>query len=93
MNAQPNTLDAGFLNGIPLRGQTPAVIPHDTDGAEPALIQNIRQQHQARLDTPPEIDPGDIERTAYEIYEENGCQDGCALEHWLEAERRLQANA
>lgn len=33
----------------------------------------------------------DIERRAYEIYEERGCEDGHADEHWFEAERELNS--
>jgi Protein of unknown function (DUF2934) len=31
----------------------------------------------------------EIERKAYEIYEERGCEDGHADEHWLAAEQEL----
>lgn len=33
----------------------------------------------------------EIERKAYEIYEQRGCEDGHADEHWLEAERELNS--
>jgi len=32
-----------------------------------------------------------IRSLAYELYCENGRQDGHEMEHWLEAERRLQS--
>ncbi|HKS67718.1 MAG TPA: DUF2934 domain-containing protein [Candidatus Acidoferrales bacterium] len=31
----------------------------------------------------------EIERRAYEIYEQRGCEDGHADEHWLSAEQEL----
>ena len=31
----------------------------------------------------------EIERKAYEIYEQRGCEDGHAEEHWFAAEREL----
>jgi hypothetical protein len=31
----------------------------------------------------------EIERKAYEIYEQRGCEDGHADEHWLAAEQEL----
>jgi Protein of unknown function (DUF2934) len=31
----------------------------------------------------------EIERKAYEIYEQRGCEDGHADEHWLAAEHEL----
>jgi hypothetical protein len=31
----------------------------------------------------------EIRALAYQLYCENGCQDGRAMEDWLEAERRL----
>ena len=33
----------------------------------------------------------EIERKAYEIYEQRGCEDGHADEDWFEAERELNA--
>ena len=33
----------------------------------------------------------EIERKAYEIYEQRGCEDGHAEEDWFEAERELNA--
>lgn len=35
----------------------------------------------------------EVERRAYEIWEERGCEDGHALEHWLIAERECAATA
>ncbi len=35
----------------------------------------------------------EVERRAYEIWEERGCEDGHALEHWLIAERECAAAA
>ena len=32
----------------------------------------------------------DIARLAYSYYEEEGCRDGFAEEHWLRAERNLR---
>lgn len=34
-----------------------------------------------------------ITQRAYEIYLKRGCPEGCDLEHWLEAERQLSAEA
>jgi hypothetical protein len=41
------------------------------------------------FDTPPT--PDEIAAEAYNIYCERGREDGCDMEHWLEAERRLSA--
>jgi hypothetical protein len=32
----------------------------------------------------------EIARIAYRIWEERGCPDGCAEEHWREAEQQLR---
>ena len=45
----------------------------------------------ALSDTAP-TDPleDDIARLAYQYYEEEGCPEGCALEHWVRAEQNLR---
>lgn len=56
------------------------------------LEQQQQQQHaqQFQDDSFAGPDPRDIERTAYELYAENGYEEGHSLDHWLEAERRLR---
>jgi len=34
----------------------------------------------------PVIDPGEVAKIAYELYEQRGCQPGHELDDWLEAE-------
>ncbi len=34
-----------------------------------------------------------IAARAYEIWQQNGCPEGCEQEHWLQAERELQQRA
>lgn len=39
------------------------------------------------------VEQDEIAALAYQIYEEEGCADGCAESHWQEAERRLRERA
>ncbi len=34
----------------------------------------------------PVIDPGEVAKIAYELYEQSGCQPGHELDDWLKAE-------
>lgn len=38
--------------------------------------------------TPERMD--EIREAAYRIWESEGCPDGCALEHWLQAKREVE---
>lgn len=34
-----------------------------------------------------------VEKRAYEIFEERGCHDGCAIDDWVQAERETLGHA
>ena len=59
------------------------------------LSQNVppgRGPDEASLSSPGSVETPAIDaiaRRAYQLYEEQGRQDGYALEHWLSAEREL----
>jgi len=37
------------------------------------------------------LNPEEVRRRAYEIYIGRGCNDGCDVDDWLEAERQLRS--
>ncbi|MES2707764.1 MAG: DUF2934 domain-containing protein [Verrucomicrobiota bacterium] len=55
--------------------------------------QQQQQQQAPEISDTPGFTPSqqDIELAAYELYSGSGFEEGRSLEHWLEAERRLQS--
>ncbi len=52
----------------------------------------VRKKSCANHPPPPsEVDPHEVARAAYALYEERGRQDGQALDDWLKAEAILQS--
>jgi hypothetical protein len=65
---------------------------------EPVRSQDIRAirasrepiPHTAAAENGAMPTEAEIARIAYRIWEERGCPDGCAEEHWREAEQQLR---
>ena len=58
------------------------------------VLQLGRRKQTRATTASPSIDPGEVARVAYELYEQRGRSDGHDCEDWLKAEalvRRRQA--
>lgn len=54
-----------------------------------------RAAHSSHSDEPATgtigaVEPDDVARRAYELFQERGCEPGCDLDDWLRAERELK---
>lgn len=58
------------------------ILNNETE-ARPACVENISGKSQ-------ELSHHEVAALAQSIYEDEGCPEGCAEAHWLEAERRLR---
>ena len=56
-------------------------------------VQTAPETARAAVPEPVEISTSDIAVLAYLLWEERGCPHGSPEEDWLEAERRLKAEA
>ena len=56
-----------------------------------AMKRKEKKANEAKAEspTPASVELEHIRRRAYELYEQQGRQDGFYLEHWLQAEREL----
>lgn len=46
--------------------------------------------HEPATGTIEVVEPDDVARRAYELFQERGCEPGCDLDDWLRAERELK---
>jgi len=70
---------------------TPVVLSRELTDAQRAIADqpvpsdgHVSTQPESR----PSTDHETITKLAYELYQQEGCIEGRALDHWLEAERR-----
>lgn len=71
---------------------TPVVLSRELTDAQRAIAdQPIPSQGHVSTQPEPRLSPDHetITKRAYELYQQDGCIDGRALDHWLEAERQL----
>ncbi len=77
---------------------TPVVLSRELTEAQQAIAdqpipsqQHVPSQHHegTQPESRPSSDHQAITQRAYELYQQEGCIDGRALDHWLEAERQL----
>ena len=71
---------------------TPIVLSRELTDAQRAIAdQPIPSQGHVSTQPEPRLSPDHetITKRAYELYQQDGCIDGRALDHWLEAERQL----
>jgi hypothetical protein len=59
----------------------------------PGDRESRKNQLNGRLNGQPHDLRARIVELAYVLYEQRGCQDGRALDDWLEAERQVENNA
>ena len=68
----------------------PVVLSRELTDAQQAIVDQPipSQRHEtAQFASGPSPDHEAISKRAYQLYEQEGCIDGRALDHWLEAER------
>jgi hypothetical protein len=71
---------------------TPVVLSRELTDAQQAIADQPipSQRHEStQLDAGSSPDHETITKRAYELYQQEGCLDGRALDHWLEAERQV----
>lgn len=71
---------------------TPVVLSRELTDAQQAIAdQPIPSQGRESVPSEPSPFPDHeaITQRAYELYQQEGCIDGRALDHWLEAERQV----
>jgi len=52
--------------------------------------EHSSHSHESATGTFGAVEPGDVARRAYELFQERGCEPGCDLDDWLRAERELK---
>jgi hypothetical protein len=70
----------------------PVVLSRELTDAQQAIADQPipSQRHEsAQLESGPSPNHETITKRAYELYQQEGCIDGRALDHWLEAERQV----
>jgi hypothetical protein len=71
---------------------TPVVLRRELTDAQQAIADQPipSQSHEStQPESGPSPDHESITKRAYELYQQEGCLDGRALDHWLEAERQV----
>jgi hypothetical protein len=74
---------------------TPVVLSRELTDAQQAIVDEPipSQPHEStHPESGPFPDQETITKRAYELYRQEGCIDGRALNHWLEAERQVLAS-
>ena len=74
------------------KNTTPVVLTRELTDAQRAIAdQPIPSQGRVSTQSEPSLSPDHetIRKRAYELYQQEGCIDGRALDHWLEAERQV----
>ena len=52
--------------------------------------EHSSHSHEPATGTIGTVEPDEIARRAYELFQERGCEPGCDLDDWLRAERELK---
>lgn len=71
---------------------TPVILSGELTDAQRAIAdQPVPSQGDATTQPESRLSPDHetITKRAYELYQQEGCIDGRALDHWLEAERQI----
>jgi hypothetical protein len=74
------------------KNTTPVVLTRELTDAQRAIAdQPVPSQGHVNTQPEPGLSPDHetITKRAYELYQQEGCIDGRALDHWLEAERQV----
>jgi hypothetical protein len=75
---------------------TPVVLSRELTDAQQAIADQPipSQRHEsAQLESGRSPNHETITKRAYELYQQEGCIDGRALDHWLEAERQVLSSS
>jgi Protein of unknown function (DUF2934) len=71
---------------------TPVVLSRELTDAQQAIVDEpipSPRHESTHPESGPSPDHETITKRAYELYQQEGCIDGRALNHWLEAERQV----
>ena len=84
------TLPKTKASAAPKSGQRTTKKTVAQNGSNGHSISGLSQENENVTTTQSSPQSDEIAQRAYQIWQENGCQEGCEEQHWHQAERELK---